>query len=301
MSISSLPVVKILFAEASQCAFQPCLQPLVLRERGLATVNVQIAHIRSAKRNGPRFEVAYPVEQINQPENLLLLCGIHHHPVDQNHSAYKTAELLEWKAEQVRQGSIGPAPSDAQLATLVTRLDEIAEHLLRLTSVQLDAVLCEAQEVASGELLRVPAGTLGRITIDGMIGTASFAGVQIVNVGQVGSTVDAIGFHFDVGGSVPVTYMFGQPTVGPLLPCRLHGHSDSAWMLHRDVIAAAVTKLATAESMMPLRLRPWGRTADGTTVTGGWDSVLALPIWRPGTTEADVEALARTAARQRHR
>ena len=111
-------------------------------------------------------------------------------------------------------------------------------------------MLCEAQEVASGELLRVPAGTLGRITIDGMIGTASFAGVQIVNVGQVGSTVDAIGFHFDVGGSVPVTYMFGQPTVGPLLPCRLHGHSDSAWMLHRDVIAAAVTKLATAESMI---------------------------------------------------
>jgi hypothetical protein len=93
--------IKLLFGRAVKCAYPRCDNPLVFEDRGVLSVSVQIAHIRSESVNGPRFDPSYPEELIDQEENLLLLCGIHHKPVDDHASVYPTGELLEWKRKQV--------------------------------------------------------------------------------------------------------------------------------------------------------------------------------------------------------
>lgn len=47
----TLPVIKLLIATARTCAYSGCQVPLVFedKERGIRSVAVQIAHIRSAK------------------------------------------------------------------------------------------------------------------------------------------------------------------------------------------------------------------------------------------------------------
>ena len=99
----SLPTIKTLFGEASRCAYPGCPTPLVFRDRGAATVTAQIAHIRSEKTGGPRYDPSYPGE-IDGAENLLLLCGEHHPPVDRHESLYSIGELEAWKTAQ-REGA----------------------------------------------------------------------------------------------------------------------------------------------------------------------------------------------------
>ncbi|MEU4526541.1 HNH endonuclease signature motif containing protein [Amycolatopsis sp. NPDC024027] len=93
--------LKLLFARARQCAYPGCNQRLILEHRGQLTVIAEIAHIRSEKPDGPRHDPAYPEERINDEENLLLLCGTHHKPVDDHESIYPVEELLAWKRNQV--------------------------------------------------------------------------------------------------------------------------------------------------------------------------------------------------------
>ncbi|WP_432855263.1 hypothetical protein ACQPXB_21955 [Amycolatopsis sp. CA-161197] len=96
--------IKLLFARARRCAFPGCTEGLVLEDRDRLTVVAQIAHIRSEKPDGPRHEPTYADELINEEENLLLLCGKHHKPVDDHESVYPVAELLSWKREQTAAG-----------------------------------------------------------------------------------------------------------------------------------------------------------------------------------------------------
>ncbi|MFC8952363.1 hypothetical protein ACFT8P_06925 [Streptomyces sp. NPDC057101] len=96
--------IKLLFGTATHCAYPECDRPLILKERGLYTPTAQIAHIRSEQKEGPRYDQSYPLDKINDFENLLLLCGDHHPPVDRHVSQYSTEELLSWKARQSQQG-----------------------------------------------------------------------------------------------------------------------------------------------------------------------------------------------------
>lgn len=125
----SLPTIKALFGEASACAFPGCVSPLVFRDRGQITIVAQIAHIRSEQRNGPRYDPDYPQELIDEHENLLLLCGTHHPPVDRHESLYPTSELLEWKREQVAGAGGGIPISDAE-ARRFARLSEEEKHAI---------------------------------------------------------------------------------------------------------------------------------------------------------------------------
>jgi HNH endonuclease len=50
-------------------------------------------HIMSDKGQGPRYDSSLPEEQIDNPENLVLLCRVHHKMVDDQYETY-TAELL---------------------------------------------------------------------------------------------------------------------------------------------------------------------------------------------------------------
>ena len=67
-----------------------------------AAIVGQIAHIRSYKVNGPRYEASYPAGSLHRYENLILLCPNHHGPVDKQESSYTIQELESWKLEHER-------------------------------------------------------------------------------------------------------------------------------------------------------------------------------------------------------
>ncbi|GAA2329093.1 hypothetical protein GCM10010170_006280 [Dactylosporangium salmoneum] len=88
----------------------------------MLSVSAQIAHIRSESPSGPRYDPEYPIELVNQEENLLLLCGIHHKPVDDHASIYPVAELLKWKRQQVSTSPSGEL-SERQVAEIIRHYD----------------------------------------------------------------------------------------------------------------------------------------------------------------------------------
>ncbi|MFH8465999.1 hypothetical protein [Streptomyces sp. NPDC017991] len=121
--------IKLLFGSASYCAYPGCTEPLVFKDRGRLTVVSQIAHIRSEQPNGPRHEPGY--EPVNGFENVLLLRGKHHPPIDQHESEYSVNELEEWKAAQIAQaGHVLPA---GELPEIVAALEEAAHAQERRT------------------------------------------------------------------------------------------------------------------------------------------------------------------------
>lgn len=142
----SLATIKVLFAEASRCAYPGCDKPLIFRDRGVTTVVAQIAHIRSERPGGPRYDPLYPSLLIDEAENLLLLCGMHHPPVDRHESIYSVEELEAWKAAQQANAGGGTVLTEhdarfyarlttdertaiAQIARLAERLIVIAEEI----------------------------------------------------------------------------------------------------------------------------------------------------------------------------
>lgn len=118
-------VIKFLFATARTCAYPDCATPLVFIDAAhdVREIAVEIAHIRSAKPGGPRYDSDFPGDQLDSDENLLLLCGVHHHVVDQNGSKYSTEELLGWKKAQAAEGG-GFAIEDNEILAARVRAAE---------------------------------------------------------------------------------------------------------------------------------------------------------------------------------
>lgn len=116
------------------------------------TVTAQIAHIRSEKQNGPRYDAGYR-EDPNGFENLLLLCGVHHPPIDRHESEYSVDELLSWKTGQVKQADNPLAGADlAAIQRIVNEAKSIAsDAVLRGPITHLDEAerLQQAEDRAS--------------------------------------------------------------------------------------------------------------------------------------------------------
>jgi len=128
--------IKTLFGQASTCAYPGCGNPLIFEDRGAKTVTAEIAHIRSEKIGGPRHDPTF-TDAIDGPGNLLLLCGVHHKPVDRQDSLYPVAELEGWKAAQVARAGSGTAISDADaklFSGLTPQEQEAIIALARLTT-----------------------------------------------------------------------------------------------------------------------------------------------------------------------
>ncbi|MBQ0868291.1 HNH endonuclease signature motif containing protein [Streptomyces sp. RK75] len=133
--------IKLLFGTATHCAYPGCGSRLIFKDRELYTPTAQIAHIRSEKANGPRYDASYPSSRINDFENLLLLCGEHHPPVDRHESTYSVEELLQWKDRQSQQGERQVA--GAELAAI-------------------ERILNREAPITSDAVLRGPVASLGQ-------------------------------------------------------------------------------------------------------------------------------------------
>lgn len=146
--------IKTLFALAKECAYPSCSAPLVLTDRGAATVVAQIAHIRSEAPNGPRHDPAYVLD-INGPQNLLLLCGLHHPPVDRHESLYPVAELEAWKAAQVAAAGAGTQLTDQQVRAFVRLTDEERQAITQIARIaERVMVACEQAQGAAQLVLQ---------------------------------------------------------------------------------------------------------------------------------------------------
>jgi hypothetical protein len=92
-------------------------------------------HIVSSQANGPRYDPAFPQEQIDEYSNLIILCRIHHKMVDDQKDTYPTEILRQkkidhecWYKEKFTQSKVSSSPK-------VKRLKEnIPPFLMRLTS-----------------------------------------------------------------------------------------------------------------------------------------------------------------------
>lgn len=83
----------------------PCNVPVTVIIDGEPVTNLQVAHIRAAKKNGPRYVEDMSDDARRSWKNLILLCTPHHTMVDKLKSAdYSIEELERWKLEREKDG-----------------------------------------------------------------------------------------------------------------------------------------------------------------------------------------------------
>jgi hypothetical protein len=119
--------VKRLYGSATSCAYPGCDAPLIryANDHDEPILNSQIAHIRAASSDGPRFDPAMTDEERRQLQNLLLLCYSHHAEVDMPELAerYPAEVLADWRRDQMHGRSETELPDE--LATRVIELDQL--------------------------------------------------------------------------------------------------------------------------------------------------------------------------------
>jgi hypothetical protein len=92
-------------------------------------------HIRSLKPNGPRHDNHYPLGQIDDYKNLILLCGVHHKIIDDLCNEYTTDNLIKIKTDHEEWVAQQLSPESKLIHPKVVRVKEnIPTHLLQMTS-----------------------------------------------------------------------------------------------------------------------------------------------------------------------
>lgn len=112
-----------------------CIVPVTVDVDGDMVLNVEIAHIRGARRHGPRYVESMTNEERRQFGNLLLLCPSHHRVIDVvRPDDYSIDELTEWKKNR-----------EAGNYRILERIPVIDED--RLQTVLTDAIKLQAKEL----------------------------------------------------------------------------------------------------------------------------------------------------------
>ncbi|HEY3316084.1 MAG TPA: HNH endonuclease signature motif containing protein [Bacillota bacterium] len=128
---------KILWARSgNRCAV--CRSELVIdaTPKEPDTVVGDECHIVSAKGRGPRYDPSFPPELLDEPENLVLLCRVHHKMVDDQPQTYTSEYLRRTKSEHEKWVSSVLAGSKQPPVRLRLVKDSAAIRLVRLTTGQ---------------------------------------------------------------------------------------------------------------------------------------------------------------------
>jgi len=93
-------------------------------------------HIVSGQSQGPRYDAKFPAARVDEPDNLILLCRVHHKMVDDQTQTYTVEALQKLKAIHEAWVASTLNPSAHPLAKVrIRRLKEnIPAYLPRLTS-----------------------------------------------------------------------------------------------------------------------------------------------------------------------
>ncbi len=118
---------KILWGRSgNRCALCKCLLVEPEQAPDKASVIGMEAHIHAQNTNGPRFDPALSKDQIDDYDNLLLLCGNHHKVVDDQQSTFSAKVLYDIKRsheEWVRDTLEPRKPKDPEQAYLIRILN----------------------------------------------------------------------------------------------------------------------------------------------------------------------------------
>lgn len=94
---------KLLWAKSgNRCAI--CRQKLVIDKTNLDLDSIvgDECHIISGKKNGPRFDKSFPTEIIDEEDNLIVLCKVHHKMIDDQPEKYTSVLLKEIKCNHIK-------------------------------------------------------------------------------------------------------------------------------------------------------------------------------------------------------
>ena len=98
----SQKTLKILFGlSGNQCAHPKCTNNVIepATKESNAAVIAQICHIYAISDDGPRGKAGLTNEELNSPDNLILLCPTHHTVVDNQYETYPAEMLKQWKQD----------------------------------------------------------------------------------------------------------------------------------------------------------------------------------------------------------
>jgi hypothetical protein len=114
-----------------------CRRELVIEatSRDAQAIVGEECHIISRKTEGPRYDQDYAAEKIDEVENLILLCAVHHKMVDDQSETYTAEILRKLKANHEAWVRTSLADEKGVPPLKLRRLKEnIPSHLLRLTN-----------------------------------------------------------------------------------------------------------------------------------------------------------------------
>ena len=96
----SQQTLKILFAlSGNQCAHPDCENAVIEQgtKKSDSVVTGNICHIHAISSGGPRWKKGLTNEELNSPENLIVLCSAHHTIVDGQPETHPAELLKQWK------------------------------------------------------------------------------------------------------------------------------------------------------------------------------------------------------------
>ena len=100
--------IKRLFAvSGNQCSYPGCEVPLV---EPSGTLTGEIAHIKAASENGPRYDDSQSEEERHGFSNLILLCGRHHKIIDTEVAEHPVEKLIKIKKRHEQSGPVEITP-----------------------------------------------------------------------------------------------------------------------------------------------------------------------------------------------
>ncbi|GAA2188093.1 hypothetical protein [Micromonospora lupini] len=166
-SYKSGDLVGLIALSGSVCYFPGCSQRIVLIVNGEPIVQAEIAHIRAAKANGPRYFKDMSDDERRSYANLIWLCVAHHKVVDRNRGADFSIETLErWKSER-ESPAMDALKGLGQLDE--NRLQELISEALETAQDKLSDALKRFEQVDS-EAANLLANLVDEISSTGRLG-----------------------------------------------------------------------------------------------------------------------------------
>lgn len=219
------------------CYFPDCSTPVIVFVNNEPVCNVQIAHVRGANPNSPRYDPSMTDAERRAFTNLILLCTPHHTIVDRLHSAdYPSEELHRWKMWREAEAGI----DNIALSSLTEdRLVELIESAVRSLRLERMVTVELGLGVSMGrQLLSMPPANakeyFDRFNQDG----PPVVILTVRNQGGLKAYVESHRICITPPGLRIAANNF--PYLNPNLPSALDVGESRSWLYRLDTIVAAV-------------------------------------------------------------
>lgn len=130
----------------NRCAFPACQQRLW--DPGLQAFVGEIAHIHGERPGAARYDPSLGPDAVHGIANLVLLCSVHHHVVDQNPQEYPPELLRRWKR------AVEDGPSEAPDAVTMRTIEHLMLSGLSDVSASVDRLTDHSRKAAEALVLK---------------------------------------------------------------------------------------------------------------------------------------------------